>query len=86
MRSILGRIDATALVLYAGSIAWVIGYDTIYAHQDAEDDALIGIKSTARLFGAATHAGAGGVLRARGGLIGVGAGAGRGAMAGMDRA
>ena len=51
----LGRIDATALALYAGSIAWVIGYDTIYAHQDAEDDALIGIKSTARLFGARTH-------------------------------
>ena len=43
-------IGAVALVLYAGSIAWVIGYDTIYAHQDAEDDALIGIKSTARLF------------------------------------
>jgi 4-hydroxybenzoate polyprenyltransferase len=52
---ILRRIDVTALVLYAGSIAWVIGYDTIYAHQDAEDDALIGIKSTARLFGARTH-------------------------------
>src|SRR5437660_3749928 len=52
---ILGRIDLTALILYAGSIAWVIGYDTIYAHQDAEDDALIGIKSTARLFGARTH-------------------------------
>src|SRR5438105_8724705 len=51
----LGQIDLTALVLYAGSIAWVIGYDTIYAHQDAEDDALIGIKSTARLFGARTH-------------------------------
>jgi 4-hydroxybenzoate polyprenyltransferase len=50
-----GRIDLTALVLYAGSIAWVIGYDTIYAHQDAEDDALIGIKSTARLFGARTR-------------------------------
>ncbi len=49
------RIDAMALVLYVGSIAWVIGYDTIYAHQDAEDDALIGIKSTARLFGARTH-------------------------------
>src|ERR1700760_3685545 len=49
------RIDATALVLYAGSISWVIGYDTIYAHQDVEDDALIGIKSTARLFGARTH-------------------------------
>jgi 4-hydroxybenzoate polyprenyltransferase len=52
---ILERIDLTALMLYGGSIAWVIGYDTIYAHQDAEDDALIGIKSTARLFGAATH-------------------------------
>jgi 4-hydroxybenzoate polyprenyltransferase len=51
----LGRIDATALTLYAGSIAWVIGYDTIYAHQDSEDDALIGIKSTALLFGARTR-------------------------------
>jgi 4-hydroxybenzoate polyprenyltransferase len=51
---IVGRIDAPALWLYAGSIAWVIGYDTIYAHQDAEDDALIGIKSTALLFGART--------------------------------
>src|SRR6202162_3263735 len=51
----LGRIDATALSLYAGSIAWVIGYDTIYAHQDAEDDALIGIKSTALLFGPRTR-------------------------------
>jgi 4-hydroxybenzoate polyprenyltransferase len=50
-----GRIDATALVLYAGSIAWVIGYDTIYAHQDTEDDALIGIKSTALLFGERTR-------------------------------
>ena len=46
-----GRLDAPAVVLYAGSIAWVIGYDTIYAHQDREDDALIGIKSTALLFG-----------------------------------
>jgi 4-hydroxybenzoate polyprenyltransferase len=52
---ILERIDLTALALYAGSISWVIGYDTIYAHQDVEDDALIGIKSTARLFGAGTH-------------------------------
>src|SRR6202044_1100240 len=51
----LGRLDATALALYAGSIAWVIGYDTIYAHQDAEDDALIGIKSTALLFGTRTR-------------------------------
>jgi len=52
---IIGRIDTPALWLYAGSIAWVIGYDTIYAHQDAEDDALIGIKSTALLFGARTR-------------------------------
>jgi 4-hydroxybenzoate polyprenyltransferase len=50
-----GRLDATAVLLYAGAISWVIGYDTIYAHQDAEDDALIGIKSTALLFGAHTH-------------------------------
>ena len=51
----LARIDAAALWLYAGSISWVIGYDTIYAHQDTEDDALIGIKSTALLFGARTR-------------------------------
>jgi 4-hydroxybenzoate polyprenyltransferase len=49
-----GRLDAPAFLLYAGSIAWVIGYDTIYAHQDREDDALIGIKSTALLFGEST--------------------------------
>jgi 4-hydroxybenzoate polyprenyltransferase len=52
---LLGSIGLPALFLYAGSIAWVIGYDTIYAHQDTEDDALIGVKSTARLFGARTH-------------------------------
>jgi 4-hydroxybenzoate polyprenyltransferase len=52
---LLGRIGGPALLLYAGSIAWVIGYDTVYAHQDTEDDALIGVKSTARLFGAKTH-------------------------------
>ena len=44
------RLDPPALLLYAGAISWVIGYDTIYAHQDREDDALIGIKSTALLF------------------------------------
>jgi 4-hydroxybenzoate polyprenyltransferase len=49
-----GRLDPPALLLYAGSISWVIGYDTIYAHQDREDDALIGIKSTALLFGERT--------------------------------
>jgi 4-hydroxybenzoate polyprenyltransferase len=50
-----GRLDAPPLVLYAGAIAWVIGYDTMYAHQDREDDALIGIKSTALLFGDRTR-------------------------------
>ena len=50
-----GRLDWPALVLYAGSISWVIGYDTIYAHQDREDDLLIGVKSTALLFGVHTR-------------------------------
>ena len=49
-----GALGIAPLLLYAGSIAWVIGYDTIYAHQDREDDALIGIKSTALLFGERT--------------------------------
>lgn len=44
-------IGLPALLLYAGTICWVIGYDTIYALQDVEDDGLIGVKSTARLFG-----------------------------------
>ena len=50
-----GQLDWPAIVLYAGSISWVIGYDTIYAHQDREDDLLIGIKSTALLFGENTR-------------------------------
>lgn len=45
------KLPVAALFLYAGGIAWTLFYDTIYAHQDAEDDALIGVKSTARLFG-----------------------------------
>ena len=49
-----GGLGVPPLLLYAGSIAWVIGYDTIYAHQDREDDALIGVKSTALLFGERT--------------------------------
>lgn len=49
--AVFGRLDAPALVLYAGTISWVIGYDTVYAHQDRQDDLLIGIKSTALLFG-----------------------------------
>jgi len=46
-----GQLEAPAVVLYLAGIAWTLFYDTIYAHQDTEDDALIGVKSTARLFG-----------------------------------
>ena len=50
-----GHITSPALLLYAACIFWTLGYDSIYAQQDKEDDALIGVKSTARLFGAQTH-------------------------------
>lgn len=52
MVAVTGGIHLTGLMLYAASICWVIGYDTIYACQDRKDDARIGIKSTALLFGA----------------------------------
>ena len=45
-----GSLAAPAVILYVAGIAWTLFYDTIYAHQDTEDDALIGVKSTARLF------------------------------------
>jgi 4-hydroxybenzoate polyprenyltransferase len=47
-----GRLDAAAGLLYAGGICWTLGYDTIYAVQDLEDDALAGVKSSARRLGA----------------------------------
>ena len=46
-----GHLSPACYVLYAGCFFWTLGYDTIYAHQDVDDDALIGVKSTARLFG-----------------------------------
>jgi len=49
-----GGLGWPAVALYLGGIAWTLFYDTIYAHQDREDDALTGVKSTARLFGKAT--------------------------------
>ncbi|RMH47001.1 MAG: 4-hydroxybenzoate octaprenyltransferase, partial [Alphaproteobacteria bacterium] len=49
-----GNLTSAPLLLYAAGIAWTLFYDTIYAHQDKEDDALIGVRSTARLFGNAT--------------------------------
>lgn len=48
--SVQGSLAPPAVLLYLGSILWTIGYDTIYAHQDKEDDALVGVRSTARLF------------------------------------
>lgn len=50
-----GRIDAALVTLYAAAILWDLGFDTIYAHQDREDDALVGVHSTARLFGERTR-------------------------------
>ena len=49
--AVTGRIEVPALLLYAGSMFWVIGYDTIYALQDREDDALVGVRSSARALG-----------------------------------
>jgi len=54
--AVFGSLSWAALWLYLAAIAWTIGYDTIYAHQDKEDDALIGVRSTARLFGENTKA------------------------------
>ncbi|MEM8553555.1 MAG: 4-hydroxybenzoate octaprenyltransferase [Pseudomonadota bacterium] len=51
-----GQLEWPAVALYLAGIFWTLFYDTIYAHQDREDDALIGVKSTARLFGDNTHA------------------------------
>ncbi|RIA47391.1 4-hydroxybenzoate octaprenyltransferase [Dichotomicrobium thermohalophilum] len=52
--AVFGRLDLAPVLLYAACMAWTIGYDTIYAHQDKEDDALIGLKSTALKFGERT--------------------------------
>ncbi|MCX5497370.1 4-hydroxybenzoate octaprenyltransferase [Kaistia dalseonensis] len=49
--AIFGSLSLAPLLLYAGGVLWTIGYDTIYALQDKEDDAIMGVRSTARLFG-----------------------------------
>jgi 4-hydroxybenzoate polyprenyltransferase len=49
-----GGVGPAGWLLYAAAITWILGYDTIYAHQDREDDALVGVRSTARLFAGAT--------------------------------
>jgi 4-hydroxybenzoate polyprenyltransferase len=73
-----GRIDAALAALYGAAILWDLGFDTIYAHQDRQDDALVGIGSTARLFGertpaflAACYAGAVALLALAGWLAGL---------------
>ncbi len=74
-----GRLDAAWATLYAAAILWDLGFDTIYAHQDREDDALAGVRSTARLFGERTrpflavcYAAATGLLALSGVLAGCG--------------
>jgi 4-hydroxybenzoate polyprenyltransferase len=57
--AVTGRIELPALLLYAGGIFWVIGYDTIYALQDKEDDALVGVRSSALALGRHARAGIG---------------------------
>jgi len=51
-----GVIDRAWIAVYAAAILWDLGFDTIYAHQDRDDDALVGVRSTARLFGEQTRA------------------------------
>jgi 4-hydroxybenzoate polyprenyltransferase len=57
--AVFGGLAAPAILVYAAAIAWTIGYDTIYALQDIEDDEVVGIKSSARLFGAHVRLGVG---------------------------
>jgi 4-hydroxybenzoate polyprenyltransferase len=52
--AVTASLSPAAVALYAGAVLWTVGYDTIYAHQDKEDDALLGLKSTALRFGEAT--------------------------------
>jgi 4-hydroxybenzoate polyprenyltransferase len=79
--AVTGDLEAPALVLYVAGFLWTLGYDTIYAHQDKVDDALIGVKSSARWLGAATprwlwifYAGALVLIGVAGRLVGMGPG------------
>ncbi len=62
--AVFGRLDWAPVALYLAAILWTIGYDTIYAHQDRRDDAIVGIRSTARLFGRYTKLSIGGLFAA----------------------
>jgi 4-hydroxybenzoate polyprenyltransferase len=76
--AVRGDLGWPAVVLYAAGLLWTLGYDTIYAHQDKEDDILVGVKSTALKLGAATkpwlcafYAGATALLALAGALVGL---------------
>lgn len=76
--AVRGDLRLPAIVLYAAGFLWTLGYDTIYAHQDKEDDVLIGVKSTALSLGTATkawlwafYAGCIGLLALAGALVGL---------------
>ena len=76
--AVRGDLGWPAVVLYAAGLLWTLGYDTIYAHQDKEDDILIGVKSTALKLGDATkpwlwafYGGATALLALAGGLVGL---------------
>ena len=68
--AVTGGLALTPLLLWFGSIAWVIGYDTLYAIQDNEDDALVGVRSSARRLGDRAAIGIGDLLRSRRGAVG----------------
>jgi 4-hydroxybenzoate polyprenyltransferase len=59
--AVTGSLALPAILLYCGSVLWTIGYDTIYAHQDKEDDLMVGLKSTAIRFGESTMTWVGGL-------------------------
>jgi 4-hydroxybenzoate polyprenyltransferase len=60
--AVFGRLALAPVVLYLAAILWTVGYDTIYAHQDRRDDAIVGVRSTARLFGRYTKLSIGGLF------------------------
>jgi len=74
-----GTLDPAAFALWLAGFFWILGYDTIYAHQDREDDALVGIRSTARKFGERSAVFVAGCYAATIALLGV-----AGALAGMS--
>ena len=84
--AVTGQFALPPLLLWFGSIAWVVGYDTLYAIQDKEDDALVGVKSSARRLGAKAPLGIGICLRGGAAAVGWGDLAGAGGLGRARRA